>query len=506
MTEKAAKAERSLATTCAKYGISESGKRWLDLALDPFKDLNLPTAGYPDSVTVPSVVQTIHDSYSIAVPGGVPGNWDCNIFIDSLYNSVDLYTTVQDLTQNSVFQAGQGATPYKRGGLIVRAGNANAALNTTTTVLGVSLKQDVLDQGDVRIIGMGLEIHNTTQELKKQGAIICYRVPDAPVQSRVITHLLDAAGSACISTAHEVLEMTIIPDTASATIDLPGSVQWEAKDGAYIVPVLAAPTNQPQTLKVLAPIVQTATSPWYPLMTQVGVGKVINFSADNKNLLHGFSTSGCYLTGLSNETTLQVNLTYYVEVFPKITSVLRRSVQPAPGLDARALDLYAHIIAKLPVGVEVNDNFVGAFINGIAQIARTALPFLAKHASTIGQAAGFIGNMMMNPSRPKMQREDLEIEELDSPAVRADYNDKAIVPSNGRIVSDQRVGRNEIVTQVRPAQVVRTVIHRDNRNSMQNNGPRQARTQKARAKKNDMITQATRGYAGNRWIDNPKKK
>lgn len=507
MTATAAKAEKSLATTCAKYGITESGKRWLDLALDPFKDLNMPTSGYPDSVTVPSVVQTIHDSYTIAVPASVSAgnNWDCNIFIDQLYNSVNLLLSNTDDSQNAVYQAGQSSSS-KRGGLIVRAGPANVNLDQTTVVLGQSLKQDILSQGDVRIIGMGLEIHNTTQELKKQGAIICYRVPDAPVEKRVINHLLDAAGSTCVSTSHEYLEMTVIPDTASKTIDLPGSIQWEAKDGAYIVPVLASPVNMPQTLKALPP----KSGPYYPQLQQTGVGKVINFSIDVQNVMHGFSTSGCYLTGLSYETTLQVNLTYYVEVFPTISSVLRRSVQPAPGLDARALDLYAHIVAKLPVGVEVNDNFAGAFLSGIATIARTALPFIARNAGTIARGAEFLGGMFMQPRPNPMRetfvstREDDRIEEINSPAIRREEERRVVLPSNGRVVSDTNRRGNEIVTQVRPAVVTRTVIRHDN--NMQNNGPRASRTQKARKKKEDMITQASRGYAGNRWIDNPKKK
>jgi len=513
MTEKAAKAERSLANTCAKLGITETGKRWLDLCLDPFKDLNMPTAGYPDAVTIPSVVQTIHDSYSVAVPASVAAgaNWDCNVFLDQLYNTQELNSVPFNPAVNLATRAGQGIVAYKRGGLVVRSGPAGSALAISSTTFGADLKQDVLNEGDTRLIGIGMEIHNTTGELYKQGALVCYRVPDAPVSDLTINLLEDYGLTACTPLAMPGVFLTDVPSTASEAIDLPGSLQWEAKDGAYIVPILTSPVNYPSEPEPLLPIEKEGSNYYLPTLTSIGVQRVIQPFDDVSNLIHGFSTSGVYLTGLSYQTTLQVNLTYYVEVFPKITSVLRRSVQPAPGLDAKALDLYAHIVSHLPCGVEVNDNFLGAFIAGIARIASTVgrvVPTVMRGLGAVSDVANVIQGLGSSDAGSRslraMRREDNAIEEVNSPAIIRDMNRAAIVPRAGPVVSDL-ITRNgkEIVTQVNRSGVTRTeFVPSVNRN----NGPSSVRTQKARDKKNRIIDNATKGYAGNRWIDNPKRK
>jgi len=515
MTDRAAKAERSLAKTCGKLGVTEVGKRWLDLCLDPFKDLNMPTAGYPDSVTLPSVVQTIHDSYSVSVPASVaPGAiWDTNIFIDQLYNNVPLVSTTVDYFQRFALATGQGATSYGRGGLVVRSGPAGLPLGITSTTFGASLKQDVLNEGDTRVIGIGLEIHNTTGELYKQGAIVCYRVPDAPIIDTQFNQVIDMGITPCISSSQNAVELIEVPISASQAIDMPGSLQWEAKDGAYIVPILSAPTNYPSSPEVIVPYErdEVSVATYYPKLSSTGVNKLVSLNGVYLNLVHGFSPSGCFLTGLSYQTTLQVNLTYYIEVFPTKSSVLRRSVQPAPGLDAKALDLYAHIIAHLPVGVEVNDNFLGAFISGIANIARTVGGFLGRNAGTISRGAALVSEIASNADSRRSQREETQaerfarmnparvvevIEEVNSPAIRRDM-ERAIVPA-------PRAQRPLEIVSVRPNGEVR--VSQAYGGVSRNIGGTTRRTQKAQQKKNRMIDNATKGYAGNRWIDNPKKK
>lgn len=489
MTEKAAKAERSLANTCSKLGITDAGKRWLDLCLDPFKDLNMPTAGYPDAVTVPSVVQTIHDSYSVSVPVGVAagGRWDANIFIDSLYNSVELVSTNYDAAQSYVNRVGQPATSYKRGGLVIRSAPSGTNLDVTTTTFGASLKQDVLNEGDIRVIGLGLEIHNTTEELHKAGALITYRVPDAPLTQTLVNNLENANVVACIPLSVMAVPLVELPYTASAAIDLPGSLQWEAKDGAYIVPILSSPTLYPEIAEALPPLTTDGVATYYPKLTASGAANLITFTQDIRNITHGFSTSGVYLTGLSYETSLQVNLTYYVEVFPKKDSVLRRSVQPATGLDARALDLYAHIVSHLPTGVEVNDNFLGAFISGIARIASgvaTYAPSIMRGIGLAGDLAGVVSGMAnTSPSQSSMRQLSRtaratteQIEEVDSPMVRRDARN-SISPSNGPVVSDIIRSGKELVTQVNNRQVTRTEITPRRSNVHVNSGVVVSRTQ-----------------------------
>jgi len=37
--DKAAKAEQRIKNVCNKLGVTEGGRQWLDVALDPFKDI-----------------------------------------------------------------------------------------------------------------------------------------------------------------------------------------------------------------------------------------------------------------------------------------------------------------------------------------------------------------------------------------------------------------------------------------------------------------------------------
>jgi len=76
--DKASRAEARIKSVCDRLGITEGGRKWMDTALDPFKDIIQKPIGFPDRIMSNSVVQTVHDSVSINAPGIV--NWDCNIF------------------------------------------------------------------------------------------------------------------------------------------------------------------------------------------------------------------------------------------------------------------------------------------------------------------------------------------------------------------------------------------------------------------------------------------
>jgi len=520
MSATAAKAEKSLAATCAAIGITESGKRWLDLVLDPFKDLNMPTAGYPDSVTIPSVVQTIHDSYNISVPVSAgAGTWDANVFIDQAYNAVLLKSTAVNMAQGLAPLSGQSGTEYSRGGLVVRSGPAGTQLGMTSTTFTASLKQDVLTHGDVRVVGIGMEIHNTTSELNKQGALVTYRVPDAPVKDFVMNNVLDTTYNvACIPNANTTVLLVEVPQTQSEAIDMPGSLQWEAKDGAYVVPIFSSPTNYPQSPELIALLENDELNGYfYPALLTGGTANKISYVRNNTNMLHGFCPAGVYLSGLSNSTTLTVNLTYYVEVFPTKDSVLRRSVQPAPGLDAKALDLYAHIVAHMPTGVEVSENGWGTFISGIASVARTVGGAIMRYGPTALRAVEGVSNILgggisANGSPSFTGLQDSGYSGGGTLSTRGAINnyERAIVPfvpreeiltrRNGPVVSDriQPSGR-EVITQVRPGGIVtRTELPR--RSVTVNNDVMRVRGEKAKKKKNKMISNAAAGYAGNRWV------
>lgn len=384
MSANAAQAEQLIKTCCQKAGISEQGKNWFDIAIDPFKDLRVPNSGYPDAVAIPSVVQCIHDSIEVSAPPSAgSGNWDANIFIDQIYTATFMQQT-NCYPQNgfpTVFGfSGQGSQNFQRGGLVVRSGPSGTPLDITQTTSGLSFKNDVLDEGDVRVIAIGMEIHNTTPPILASGSLITYRVPDAPIVDTVGTNVDDVFGNtACVPTSNPLITLLEPPISAAEAIDLEGSVQWNAKEGCYIVPILSEPVNQPgspEPMGLLTTIPGNDAQCYFPSITEIGSAKLC--SNNNYNKLIPFSLSGAYLTGLDNETTLTVNITYYVEIFPSKKSTLRRCMQPATGLDSKALELYNNIANKLPTGVKVKDNFIGAFISGVSKLVAGAVKWLPR--------------------------------------------------------------------------------------------------------------------------------
>lgn len=372
MTSKARKAEQKLANVCQQLGITQNGHFWLDHALDPFKDLIAPHPGYVDKTTEPSVVEVVKQTVTITAPGA--GNWDCQLFLDQTLFQQSLFQTTVGTT---VYQrSGQGATPYTRGGLVARKAASGTALDITQTdnASCIGIDTALYTSEDCRIIGIGFEVHDTTQELKKQGSVVVYRVDQPPEQlfSRSVT--IDAGVTACQPTAVTAMVVLAPPTTAAQALDISGSKQWEAKEGVYITPVQVCDVNPPLANRNLAMDVSENGLRYFPLISQSGAQALITCSASNA--VNPWSMSGCFFTGLDPAATLTVNLNYMIERFPNRSSAIRRLCYPSPQYDPRALELYSIIAREMPVGVTVDQNGIGDWIAGIANIASGALAMI----------------------------------------------------------------------------------------------------------------------------------
>jgi hypothetical protein len=383
--EKAAKAENRIKNICDSLGITNGGRQWLDVAIDPFKDIPQKPIGFPDRVMTNSTVQTVHTSYDISGSSlGFASNWDLNLFIDPLFVSKDLYSNSASIP-NIYFLSTQGVTPYKRGGIVARAALSGTPLDITTTqnTACQDLVIDVFDnETSARIMGIGLEVHNTTASLNKQGSVICYRVSDEPMEYPIV--LGNVSGTANSSGVYSAMELVEPPFTASEAIDLPGSVQWDAEKGVYVVPQMICEDNKPQDLKHRAIVsIDANTGITYTTGIILGAGSQTGLSPTNTNASHAFGLAGSYFTGLSPETTLTINLTYYIEQFPSFQSPLRRLATPSCPEDPAALELYTKVIRHMPTGVEVNDNFLGAFISGASRV----MQMVARYAPKVANAA-----------------------------------------------------------------------------------------------------------------------
>jgi len=465
--DKAAKAEARIKAICDKLGITDGGRKWVDVALDPFKDILTKPTGFPDRNMAPSVVQVVHDEVVIKAPAGAPANWDCNIFLDQLWATQQMVSSVSTFPR--VYeQVGQGATPYNRGGLVVRSAAEGTDLDITTTQNASCLPYvtDVFSNNTAaRVIAIGFEVHNTTAEIQKQGGVICYKVSEEPYESTATA--VDTATAACTSTTLPALELTEPPYSPRTAIDLPGSVQWDAARGVYVVPCFISEENPAVDLR---PMVATATDA--KLGTKYGPlvfnsGSLRRFT-NNPNSDIKTSLSGAYFVGLSQATTLTVNLTYYVEQFPSFNSALHRISSPSCPEDMAALELYTKVARKMPTGVEVNDNFLGAFVSGISTLMRTVSPYIPSIIRGVGTVLnGMNGHLNMGNSDERVQtiREDRREERREQRIENAINNN-----TNREIVIYQppknEVKGNEVIIRTNNAPTGRT----NNPTNFNNNG------------------------------------
>lgn len=373
---RAAKAEENLKRTCEKLGIGESGREWFEVAIDPFGDMVRHRSGYPDKIMTPSIVQKVHGSFTVAAPGAVA--WDANIFMDQFYLHRTLYSTTS--TIDGVFERSGQASVQKRGGLVVRSGTAGSPLSLADTTHNQLFPSDVFTDADARVIGCGFEIHNTTAELYKQGAVICWRSMEVP-EIKTGT-FIGSQATPGVSTSLEYYDLVEPPISATEAIDLPDSVQWEAKDGAYIIPIFVQEDNEPSELKQL-PVYSSDSS--LHNINQITLTGTINHItlASSQNYMLPTSLSGAYFTGLSPQTELTVNYILYVEVFPSITNILRRSTMPSAPEDIKAIELYTKVVRKLPPGVPVEENFLAGFIQAVSRIAQGLITYTPQIMNTI---------------------------------------------------------------------------------------------------------------------------
>jgi hypothetical protein len=216
-----------------------------------------------------------------------------------------------------------------------------------------------------------------------------------------------------------------------------------------------------------------------------------------------FSLSGVYLTGLSNTTTLQVNLTYYVEIFPTKNNILRRVAQPSTAMDANALKLYGGIIASLPTGVMVAENFLGGFISGVARIASGIARYGPQIARGIGAGMEVINSVsdMVNGSQRKTEsirdEEYVNTSPLQIVSYKQAASPKRVVEvkanSGKEMVVLPNSTRNQIVT-------VQSVGKSQSRSVTRNTGVVLTKGEKGRKRQNQAIRNAIQQNAGNRWV------
>lgn len=415
-------ADRKLERLAKEEFMSEDGKNWLILATDPFHDQRVIPTGFPDIDTTGSVVQTISKTMTVSNRTGVAtGTWDAHIilwpmpisttaraYVDPIVNSPSFPFTIADPATD--------VTPLSYGGC-----TAQVVQSGTPTVTNSAATQSVFQMdlggyasGTYRVVGMGIEVHDTTAELYKQGAVTVYRIPNpTPLNSSCFTDFIDSGTPALPGPVKASVGLKLLgtPPTTSLEAKLiPDSKQWEAKKGCYAVGTLSTVDNPQIVLKN-----EMIGFPDYNggiLFSTSHVSITANtntyVSALQNNMLP-FNLTGVYFSGLHPSFSLTVNVVWYVEKFPTLNDQqLLVLAKPSPAFDQMALDIYSGTMSRMPVGVPVNMNPLGEWfedvVNDVAGFAAPALaaagivmPELAPVLEPLSLGVGALKSKVLEP-------------------------------------------------------------------------------------------------------------
>lgn len=379
--------------------LTQDGRDWLTLALDPFHDYEHPVAGYPDADGSQTIVSCYTYQLDVAKPAGVVGNWDCHVFTTPMMTSTAQTIATVAATWLNVIEGAQLANV---GPLTIHAGASGAsvfpgAVGAESKVLPPVGSTNLIS-GITRVIGMGYEVTNTTSALNKQGAVTSYRTPQ----------YLDGLGQISLSNAAATVKGVVAtrryraaPDSIAEANLLKGTRTWDAAEGVYAV---AVQNSQQNPMKLAENAMCLATKYSYPGVaelqpissfstTVINAAPALSALVPSLTQLSPFDTTGSYFTGLSPETTLTVKLRVYVERAPSFTdSDLSVLATPSAGLDEMAMTLYSHAVSQLPVAVTVKENGIGDWFRGVVNVLKDVAGSAGTFINPIFPGAAQMGN------------------------------------------------------------------------------------------------------------------
>jgi hypothetical protein len=391
-------------------GLSECGRKWLIMALDPFNDNLDNHDGFPDGHGVKNLVEQVKSTYNITNSTNNTGTYDVLIVQLPWEVPVKMAASASQATGSSTqpntpgnllnewgYQS-SGASFQLGGVMVVCMPSANNNWNpqlgawsgfvaaNTGSVNSITPSGSYL-QDNYRVTNKGFEVANTTAPLYRQGTVTLFKVPvaskDAAGVGNIATWTTGNVGSA-IATG-KVLNLDMWPESSSTAFLATNAIQHNAEDGVYMpavindlngltdykydptVPFVVSATGENGIANCMQEVSSAFVSaPWPSFSALTGV----EWSA--------FHMSGCLFQGLSPQTTLQLNVKWGIERFPsQNNSLLAPLAHDPPNRDTVALDLYNHIIQSMPVGCRFNDNGFGDWI-----------------ADALGSAADFISPVL----------------------------------------------------------------------------------------------------------------
>jgi len=447
--------EKALALA-AQRGVTEAGKIWLTEALDPFHDTSIDVVGYPDPINSSTLVYEINQSIQLTAPTGIVSTdtWSAHIFNLPELQSNNL---ISDVARNIyAYQAVPASTNVAAMGLLnvvswtssvttstfdLSANNQPQTINSTpsfrtyqnSTVTNPQNTTGATNYwGASRVVGLAFEIENTSSDLNKQGTTTCYRMPQVNQVG------MTAYSSTAIAASWYFPSLTctskLPPVTVTDALQLDGSSQWDAADGAYVVCTQASLDNPLVTPQPMNRQFGYTVGSAYTGMSNTGSAWVGNFSNSATAALSynasmnnfkpiPFNTSGVFLTGLSPNSTFNVRLRIIMERAPSFDEgQIANFANKSPPYDPIAFEIYSRAIYELPVGVGYNENPLGEWFKKVVSAVRGGAEFLTPvipQAQIVAQVAKAIQGITASKGEKQQVRADKKQAKKKNKAIKA---------------------------------------------------------------------------------------
>jgi hypothetical protein len=441
--------------------MTEEGWSWVRQALDPFHDENLDAVGFCDGFNGSTTTTEVKQSIQIVSNQGAVNNWDMHIFtLPWFYNTpmdTNSLITPPATPAGTLQVASVAGNVFNTGYVNVHGFAANAPMGFNNLLPATYIASASANVGafpsDARIVSQAYELHNTTAPLYKQGTITTYRMPSE--SNSVATYNLATIATPGVNlfSSSQWIEMQPFPASANQALALQGTLQWEAKHGAYIVNAMSGVENPMQAAEYVGNYFYNANAGAFGQYWPVGVIASANLTTVTytpplqQNI--PFHRSGIIVQGSSPQSSYTLTIRTVIERNPSPFIVAEqdycRLAKRALQRDPMALALYTHAVKNLPIGCMVGENALGdwfydavnAVLGAAAPVVSAAFPeFAPLIMGGSAAATSFLNKMKTDGQKAKKDRKKVK---KDTKRIRKDWN--VALKANNGIISPNPTGK-----------------------------------------------------------------
>jgi hypothetical protein len=379
--------------------VTPSGRDFLIAALDPMHDTQLKElAGWPDVETASSVVRCVKQTVTVSTPfTTTTPNWDCHVVTWPMFGDYPTsFVSQGNAYSNNALYYGNSATASVGGIRIYGMAQGNALnVSSPAAFLDAITLAPQYENGASRLVGCGIEVVNTTSDLLKQGQVTVYRQSQSHIGQD--TYLLGGLGLDTLIGSRLPFSGHFIrspPLTQADAMLIPGTRQWKAADGCYLVTPFVGQDNPPQLVGYTQPLVTLQDQQ----EVQIHIGGTGTSNIDDYIMpqiqpddaavsqpclyatkIYPVHMPGAIFSGLSGSSTLSITVNMYIETFPTpAQNDILVLATPSASYDPVALELFSRALTELPVGVPAGMNGLGEWFAGVIKsITSFTTPMLA---------------------------------------------------------------------------------------------------------------------------------